>query len=79
MADGTKCRPAFLTILEDSVAQVKISEGKYHQIKRMFGVIGLGVNKLERIAFGKLSLPNDLELGQCRELEKHEITAIFDI
>lgn len=79
LADGTKCRPAILSILEDSVAEVKISEGKYHQIKRMFGVIGLGVNRLERIAFGKLVLPDNLKLGECRELEKQEIIAIFDI
>ena len=60
------------------VATITISEGKYHQIKRMFGTIGLGVNSLKRISIGSLSLPCDLAEGECRELTKVEITKIFE-
>lgn len=77
LADGTKCRPAELCLKEGNTAEIKISEGKYHQIKRMFGTVGLGVNALERTAIGGLALPDDLPIGKCRELTEQEITCIF--
>ncbi len=77
LADGTPCRKAELSILSDNIARVKICEGKYHQIKRMFGVVGLGVNQLKREAVGGLTLPEDLEEGACKELSLEEIQSIF--
>ena len=77
LADGTLCKKAFLKPLKDNKAEIKISEGKYHQIKRMFGTVGLGVNKLCRVGFGNLSLPSNLLEGECKELENWEIEAIF--
>lgn len=77
LADGTLCRKAVLTILGENTARVKICEGKYHQIKRMFGVVGLGVNELKREAVGGLSLPPKLKEGCCVELSLEEIQAIF--
>ena len=56
LADGTVCKSAALKSLSENRAEVKISEGKYHQIKRMFGVGGLGVNALKRTAIGGLFL-----------------------
>lgn len=78
LADGTKCRPAVLRICDGFDVEVEISEGKYHQIKRMFGVLGLGVNKLKRIALGGLKLPENLTEGDSRELSKTELEQIFD-
>lgn len=78
LADGTRCRSAVLKKLCENTAEIKISEGKYHQIKRMFGVVGLGVNELERTALGGLELPSDLDLGECRELTVDEKNQIFD-
>ena len=78
LADGTKCKSAGLVINGSNTATITISEGKYHQIKRMFGTIGLGVNSLKRISIGSLSLPCDLAEGECRELTKVEITKIFE-
>ena len=78
LADGTLCKKAFLKPLGDNKAEIKISEGKYHQIKRMFGTVGLGVNELCRVGFGNLSLPSDLLEGECKELETWEIKAIFE-
>ncbi len=77
LADGTKCRNAELEILSQNMARVKICEGKYHQIKRMFGVLGLGVNELHREAVGGLFLPNQLKRGECMELSNKEIDKIF--
>ena len=44
----------------------------------MFGVVGLGVNELERIALGNLILPKNLGVGQARELSEAEKNQIFD-
>ena len=77
LADGTPCRKAEMQIISDNVASVKICEGKYHQIKRMFGVVGLGVNELKRVSVGGLSLPENLAEGECVELSSQDIEAIF--
>ncbi len=77
LADGTKCMPAVLRRIDETRASVTICEGKYHQIKRMFGTVGLGVNELSRIRIGELSLPGDLPEGdvlmfevECQLFEK---------
>lgn len=77
LADGTSLSSAELTVLEKGYrALVTITEGKYHQIKRMFGLFGLGVNALERVAFAGISLPSDLKEGQVRELTVNELECI---
>lgn len=78
LADGTRCKSAILRRTAENVAEIKITEGKYHQIKRMFGVVGLGVNELKRIALGNLKLPENLGCGESRELSEAEKTQIFD-
>ncbi len=78
LVSGEECKPALLTPVGEMSARVTITEGKYHQIKRMFGVAGLGVNKLHRQSIGKLTLPENLKLGESRELEPQEILKIFD-
>ncbi len=78
LADGTKCRSAKLKRLDENIAEIIIGEGKYHQIKRMFGVVGLGVNELERTALGNLELPPNLNVGESRELSDDEKFQIFD-
>lgn len=77
LADGTLCKSAVLTRLGENCAEVKISEGKYHQIKRMFGTVGLGVNQLKRTAMGKLVLPKNLAEGECILISDQEICDIF--
>ncbi len=77
LSDGTKCRPARLVAIKENYGEIKISEGRYHQIKRMFGTVGLGVNELERVAVGGLVLPEDLPQGACRELSKEQLEQIF--
>lgn len=80
LADGTVCRRAYFKRLSDRTAEIKICEGKYHQIKRMFGVAGLGVNSLERRAVGGLLLPDFLKQGECIEVFEEDLkTAIFDL
>ncbi|MBR5472612.1 MAG: pseudouridine synthase [Clostridia bacterium] len=73
LADGTKCRPAKLERIGENVARIIITEGKYHQIKRMFGTVGLGVNDLRREAIGGLHLPDGLNEGECIEMTKEQL------
>ncbi len=77
LADGVVCKQAKLKSLGDNKAEIMISEGKYHQIKRMFGTVGLGVNELKRTAIGGLKLPCDLGEGECILLSEQEIDTIF--
>lgn len=73
LADGAHCHPAELKITGENSGLVIIDEGKYHQIKRMFGAVGLGVVELHRMKVGGLFLPDDLECGNCRELTPEEV------
>lgn len=73
LVDGTTCKSAILERICENVARVIISEGKYHQIKRMFGVVGLGVNELHRESIGGLYLPDCLNSGECIEMTKQEL------
>ena len=74
--DGTRCQPCQLTVdfssLEHSRATIQLSEGKFHQIKKMFLAYGVKVTYLRRISFGGFAL-GDLPLGQYRTLTQTEI------
>ena len=72
LEDGTKCRPALLEILAQGESLVMVTEGKYHQVRRMMASRGLPVQYLRRIREGSLSL-GELPLGQCRLLSEDEI------
>ena len=75
LKDGTLCLEAELTALDGSVpmAQVRICEGKYHQVKRMFAALGNKVLELRRVKMGELALDEDLPEGQCREITSQEL------
>ena len=73
--DGV-CKEAKLTILGENTAEVTLKEGRYHQIKRMFGCYGAKVVELHRIAMGELYLPDDLPEGQCRELTEEDLVKL---
>lgn len=79
--DGNICKSAQLDILNaeetKSRARLVITEGKFHQVKKMFLAYGLKVTYLKRIAFGPLKL-GDLERGQYRPLAKDEIAILLD-
>lgn len=61
---------------DDRNGEIVISEGKYHQIKRMFHAVGTEIETLERVEFGALKLDGSLERGEWRYLEDDEIAAI---
>lgn len=74
--DGIRCKPAQLEIVEAgdswSQARVALSEGKFHQIKKMFLCVGVKVTSLTRVSFGGFDLPADLAEGEYRGLNEKE-------
>ena len=76
LEDGTVFAPGKLEIItsgEESEIYVTIKEGKFHQVKRMVQAIGKEVVYLKRIKMGNFSLPEDLALGEYRQLTKEEL------
>ena len=65
-------RPAKLEMLEERLARVTLHEGRYHQIKRMFGRFRNPVLAIHRIRTGTLTLDPDLQSGNWRELAPWE-------
>lgn len=71
-SEATPLRPAVLEPLSDRTAYLTITEGRYHQIRRMFAAVGNHVVALHRDRIGELDLPADLAEGRYRLLtEKH--------
>jgi len=70
--DGYKCKSAVLDITDETKCTVTISEGKYHQIKRMFEAVGNKVVELKRVSIGKIVLDNRLNQGEYRVLTPDE-------
>lgn len=79
--DGYVTKPAILRILDAgpvSEVEITITEGKFHQIKRMFEAVGMEVIYLKRLRMGSLELDEDLELGEYRELSDEELDRLFE-
>lgn len=79
LKDGTECLPAKLCVLEQGenpLVEIKICEGKYHQIKRMFAAAGNGVIELKRTKMGGLPLDSSLNEGECRPLTPKEVELV---
>jgi len=74
--DGYKTKSAILEIIKSgavSEINLTITEGKFHQVKRMFEAIGKKVTYLKRIKMNQLELDKDLPLGSVRELTEEEL------
>jgi len=81
-ADGTVCLPAGLCVLrggENPLVQVRIREGKFHQVKKMFHSVGRTVLALRRVQIGVLKLDPNLCEGECRELTPEEKKFVFEV
>ena len=66
-------KEAKLELITNKTCYVYISEGKFHQIKRMFEKINNKVLYLKRVKFGEIELDPTLQLGEYRELTEEEI------
>jgi len=80
--DGYVTKPGHLVILKSGVEseiELTISEGKFHQVKRMFESVGKKVTYLKRISMGSLKLDESLGLGEYRELTEEELEGLRNI
>ena len=82
-ADGVELRnedeltkPALLDIIDSTHVRLTISEGKYHQVKRMFAAVGNRVVNLHREAVGAIELNADLAAGEWRFLTDAEVKSV---
>jgi len=74
--EASLTRPATLEILSPTEVLLTITEGKYHQVKRMFAAIGNKVVGLHREQAGRIVLDSDLGAGQWRYLTQDEIDSV---
>lgn len=79
--DGYVTKPGELNILKSGIRseiELTITEGKFHQVKRMFQAVDKRVVYLKRMTMGPLKLDEDLELGEYRELTEEEIEQLLN-
>ena len=79
LADGYECKSAVMTLSDSRTAgEITLTEGKYHQIKRMIASLGSRVTYLERIAFADIPLDASLSRGEWRFLDTDEISSLLE-
>lgn len=82
--DGVKLKPAKVKNVkydekkENTFLNIIITEGKYHQVKKMFQVLGHEVLRLKRVRYGSITLDGLFE-GQFRPLKPHEIKTLYNL
>ncbi|MBP6851439.1 MAG: pseudouridine synthase [Rhodoferax sp.] len=74
--DPKPVRAAACTLVASHQLQLTLTEGKYHQVKRMLAAVGNRVEALHRSRIGQLVLPSDLAPGQWRWLGATDLSAI---
>ncbi|AXH99501.1 rRNA pseudouridine synthase [Sporosarcina sp. PTS2304] len=80
--DGYETKPGMLTILHsDEISEIEltITEGKFHQVKRMFEAVGKKVIYLKRVTMGPLVLDEELPMGEYRELTVEELQMLVKV
>lgn len=80
IGEDETCLPAKVRPVEncDTLAFVELCEGKFHQIKRMFKVVENSVEKLMRVTYGGLILPEKLGFGESVELLHKDVENLFN-
>jgi len=76
--DDRPTLPARLELHGEGSATIELCEGRYHQVRRMFGNLGGEVAALHRDRIGALDLPVDLAAGGCRSASADELSALFN-
>ncbi len=76
IGDDTITLPAKVQVLDEKIIELTITEGRYHQVKRMMSAVGNEVLYLKRISMGGLQLPMDLDKGCVRALTEAEIAML---
>ena len=82
--DGYKTKPAEVEVIEykrdtdTSLMRIVITEGKYHQVKKMCEAVGLPVKRLTRLRFATISTEG-IAKGQYRRLKIHEVKQLYNL
>jgi len=76
--EGLRTQPAALEVLAPRLALLTLHEGRYHQVKRMFGSFGNPVLALHRLSIGAVALDESLAPGQYRALLPAEVSCLRD-
>ncbi len=80
LSDGTEYKAARIFFPDENnrlSVNIEISEGKFHQVKKMFEFVNLTVLELERLRIGNLFLDKNLKSGECRLLSNDELLMIL--
>ena len=72
LKDGYTTKPCKVKMLSSKSGEITLTEGKYHEIKRIFGAKNNKITYLERISFGDIKLDKSLNRGECRYLTPEE-------
>ena len=73
LKDGYTTKPCVIENADGYSGKITLTEGKYHEIRRLFGAVGNKITSLKRVSFGNILLDADLESGEWRYLTKDEI------
>lgn len=76
IGEEKKTLPAVIKKIDDCSLYISITEGKYHQVKRMFQAVHNEVIYLKRIAMGDVTLDESLALGEYRALTQEELNCL---
>ena len=77
-SETTPLAPALLEPFSPTTAWLTITEGRYHQVRRMFAAVGNHVTALHRDRIGGLALPEDLSVGEWRIADQDALERVFD-
>ncbi len=73
IGDPRPAAPAVLRRAGEGRAYITLTEGRFHEVKRLFTALGCEVTGLERISMGGYTLPKDMERGEVREISEEEV------
>lgn len=78
IGDEKPTMPARATMQKDGTLHLSITEGRYHQVKRMLAAVGNRVVHLKRLRMGTLYLDADMQAGEYRKLSEQEVQSLRD-
>ena len=73
LKDGYTTKPCELNLITATSGEITLTEGKYHEIKRIFGAKNNKITLLKRISFAGIKLDDSLASGECRLLTEEEV------
>ena len=73
-----QANPAEIQWIDSTNCKISVTEGKFHEVKRIFRVLGNEVLALKRVSFGSLELDESLAPGQYRNLTENEVNLLYN-